>query len=56
MYQVQAARERIDDLVRAAEAHRRAQQARGVRGREARGTVRRVARAVASVVLWPIKH
>ena len=56
MYQAQAAKAHIDDLVRAAEADRRAKGARGARAGEARGRVRRVARAVTSVVLWPIRH
>ena len=56
MYQAQAAKAHIDDLVRAAEAHRRAKEARATRAGEARGRVRRIATAVASLVIWPIKH
>jgi hypothetical protein len=56
MYQAQAAKAHIDDLVRAAEAHRRAKEARATRAGEARGRVRRIASAVASLVIWPLKH
>jgi hypothetical protein len=56
MYQAQVAKAHIEDLVRAAEADRRARAARGARAGEARGRVRRVTRAVASLVLWPIRH
>jgi hypothetical protein len=56
MYQAQAAKAHIDDLVRAAEAHRRTKEARATRAGETRGRVRRIAAAVASLVIWPIKH
>lgn len=56
MYQAQVAKAHIDDLVRAAEAHRRSEQTRRVRAGETRGKIRLVARAIASLVLWPIKH
>jgi hypothetical protein len=56
MYQAEAARTRIDDLVRAAEAHRRTKETRAARAREANGRLRRMAGAIASAVIWPIKH
>jgi hypothetical protein len=56
MYQAEVARTRIDDLVRAAEAHRRGKETRAARARETNGRVRRMAAAIASVVIWPVKH
>jgi hypothetical protein len=56
MYQADVARTRIDDLVRAAEAHRRTKETRAARARETDGRLRRIAGAIASMVIWPIKH
>jgi hypothetical protein len=56
MYQAEVAKTRIDDLVRAAEAHRRTKETRAARTNEAGGTLRRIAGGIASLVLWPIKH
>lgn len=56
MYQAEAARTRIDDLVRAAEAHRRSKETRRVRTQERGGRLRRIAGAIASLVIWPVKH
>jgi hypothetical protein len=56
MYQAQVAKTRIDDLVRAAEAHRRVKETRAARAGETRGKARRIASSIASLVIWPIKH
>ena len=56
MYQAQAAQAHIDDLIRAAESHRRVKETRAARAGETRGKARRIATAVASLVIWPIKH
>jgi hypothetical protein len=56
MYQAQAAQAHIEDLVRAAESHRRVKETRAARAGEARGKARRIASSIASLVIWPIKH
>lgn len=56
MYQAQAAKTHIDDLVRAAEAHRRVKETRAARAGETRGKARRIVSSIASLVIWPIKH
>jgi hypothetical protein len=56
MYQAEVAKTRIDDLVRAAEAHRRSKLTRAARAGEQGGKMRKIAGAVASLVIWPIKH
>jgi hypothetical protein len=56
MYQAEVAKTRVDDLVRAAEAHRRVRETRAARAGEARGKARRIASSIASLVIWPIKH
>jgi hypothetical protein len=56
MYQAQVAKTRVDDLVRAAEAHRRVRETRAGRAGETRGKTRRIVSSIASLVLWPIKH
>jgi hypothetical protein len=56
MYQAEVAKTRVDDLVRAAEAHRRSRLTRAARAGERGGTIQRIAGTVASLVIWPIKH
>ena len=56
LYQGDVARERIDDMLRAAEAHRLTRGTRAARAAERRTSLRRVAVAAASLVIWPLKH
>jgi hypothetical protein len=56
MYGSEMAKMRIDDMVRDADAYRRSRGTRAVRAGETRGKLRRVARSVATVLLWPIRH
>jgi hypothetical protein len=56
MYQAEVGKARIDDFVRAAEAHRRAKETRAARAGKAGGKLRRIAGGAASLLLWPIKH
>ena len=56
MYTEHLARERIQDMVRDAEAFRRSRETRSARAAEHRGTVRRMATAALSALLWPVKH
>jgi hypothetical protein len=50
------ARYRIDDRVRAAQAHRLARSTRAGRTADARNGASRVASAIAAALLWPIRH
>jgi hypothetical protein len=56
MYGSELAKQRIDDLVRDADAYRRSREARAARAGEMRGMLRRVARPVVSALLWPVRH
>jgi hypothetical protein len=56
MHSGDLARERIQDMVRQAEAFRRSRDTRAARAAERHGTVRRVATAAVSALLWPVKH
>jgi hypothetical protein len=56
MYDRAMAQERIADLVRQAEDHRRARSTRAGAMVARRGAVARVKSVVLSVVLWPIRH
>jgi hypothetical protein len=48
---------RIDDLIRAADHERLARRVRRARpGRERAAAVRRIAGAVATAVMWPVRH
>ncbi len=56
MYDRAIAQERVNDLVRAAEADRLARRARRARAAE-RGTImRRMGNAVTAALLWPIRR
>jgi hypothetical protein len=56
MYDRVIAEERIADLVRQAEAHRRSGRTRVGRSRARLGAVARVRGALISAILWPIRH
>jgi len=50
------AKYRIDDRVREAQAERLVRSTRAGKAGEARSGVRRVVTAVATAILWPIRH
>jgi hypothetical protein len=56
LYQGDVTRERINDMVRDAEAYRRTRGTRAARAAERRASVRRIAAGAVSLVLWPLKH
>ena len=56
MYTGDLARERIQDLVRDADAYRRSKSTRVARASERRTRARRIAVAALSAVVWPVKH
>ena len=56
MYTGDLARERINDLVRDANAHRLTKGTAAGRSAERRTRVRRVGRSALWAVLWPVKH
>jgi hypothetical protein len=56
MLSEEMARYRIADRVREAEAERRARQTRRSKMADERSIGRRVSRAAAAVVLWPVRH
>ncbi len=53
MYGSEAARYRIDELVRGADSYRRSRSARVARSAERRSRSRRVSTAVATLLAWP---
>ena len=56
MYQREAARYRVEDMVRDAEAYRRSQETRTARSGAQHGALRRMASAAIALVVWPIRH
>ena len=56
LYQGDVTRERISDMVRDAEAYRQTRGTRMARAAERRASVKRIAVAAASLVVWPFKH
>ncbi len=56
MFTEEMARYRIEDRVREADAYRAARSTRTARTTARQGRVRRIAGAVASALLWPVKH
>jgi hypothetical protein len=50
------ARTRIDDMLRNAEAYRLTKGTRAAHSAERRATMRRIAVAASSLVIWPFKH
>ena len=56
MFTREIATYRIDDMVRAAETHRRSASSAAARRAAHRGRIRRFGAVAASVVLWPFRH
>ena len=56
MYTGDLARERIGDMVRDAESFRRTRGTRAARAAAQRSSIRRIAVAAATALMWPFRH
>ena len=56
MYQREAARYRVEDMVREAEAYRRSKGTASARAGEGQGKLRRAAGTALSLLVWPFRH